>query len=183
MKQMMARTETNRERDRDDLKGIMAKMIAKMDAQHKMMMAILDAYHERTMASLGETEAKDFKAMDAQHKMMMAILDAYHERTMASLGETEAKDFKAIPEEMETVTEHQEIPKEDATVMPVGEPRKRRRVCNQPENEGKDPEKTDSRGSWLPPAGRCPAVQKWRGEKGTFSGMFRPKKTVDCERY
>jgi hypothetical protein len=26
--------------------------------------------------------------------------------------------------------EHQEIPKEEAAVMPVGEPRKRRRVCN-----------------------------------------------------
>jgi hypothetical protein len=31
---------------------------------------------------------------------------------------------------MQSIEEHQEIPKEDAAVMPVGGPRKRRRVCN-----------------------------------------------------
>jgi hypothetical protein len=31
---------------------------------------------------------------------------------------------------MRSIEEHQEIPKEDATVMLVREPRKRRRVCN-----------------------------------------------------
>jgi hypothetical protein len=31
---------------------------------------------------------------------------------------------------MQSIKEHQEIPKEDTAVMPVGEPRKRRRVCN-----------------------------------------------------
>jgi hypothetical protein len=49
---------------------------------------------------------------------------------MASLGKTEFTNFKAIPEGMESVAEHQEIPKEDAAVMSVGEPRKRRRVRN-----------------------------------------------------
>jgi hypothetical protein len=76
LEQMKARTETNRERDQVDLKGMMAKMSAKMDAHHKKMMAMLDAHHERTMASPGKTEAME---------------------------------FKAIPEETESVTEHQEI--------------------------------------------------------------------------
>jgi hypothetical protein len=31
---------------------------------------------------------------------------------------------------MQSIEEHQEIPKEEATVMPVREPRKRHRVCN-----------------------------------------------------
>jgi hypothetical protein len=31
---------------------------------------------------------------------------------------------------MQSIEEHQEIPKEDAAVMPIGELRKRRRVCN-----------------------------------------------------
>jgi hypothetical protein len=57
-------------------------------------------------------------------KQMMAMLDAHHERIMAPLGKTEATDFKANPEEMESVTEQQEIPKEEAAVLPVGEPRK-----------------------------------------------------------
>jgi hypothetical protein len=46
MKQMMARTDDNRERDLDDLKGMIFKMSAKMDAHHKKMMAMLDALHE-----------------------------------------------------------------------------------------------------------------------------------------
>jgi hypothetical protein len=58
------------------------------------------------------------------------MLDGYHERIMTPLGKTEATDFKANPEEMKSVTEQQEIPKGKAAVMPVGEPRKRRRVRN-----------------------------------------------------
>jgi hypothetical protein len=92
----------------------------------------------------------------------------------------EAKDFKAVPEELETVTEHQEIPKEDATVVPVGEPRKRRRVCNvSAERRQKMKERTRGKSRFKR---RCPAVQKWHGEKGTSSGMFRPKEIADCER-
>jgi hypothetical protein len=30
----------------------------------------------------------------------------------------------------------------------------------------------DPEGSWLPPAGRCPAMQKWHGEKETSSRKF-----------
>jgi hypothetical protein len=67
---------------------------------------------------------------DANHKKMMAMLDAHHENTMASLGTTEVTDFKATPEEMESLTEHEKIPTEDAVVMAVGGPRKRLRVRN-----------------------------------------------------
>jgi hypothetical protein len=31
---------------------------------------------------------------------------------------------------MQSTEEHQEIPKEEAAVMPVGEPRKQHRICN-----------------------------------------------------
>jgi hypothetical protein len=31
---------------------------------------------------------------------------------------------------MQSIEEHQDIPKGEAAVMPVGEPRKRRKVCN-----------------------------------------------------
>jgi hypothetical protein len=60
----------------------------------------------------------------------MAILDAHHERIMTSLGKTEATNFKGNPDEVKSVTEHQEIPKGEAAVMPLGERRKRLRVCN-----------------------------------------------------
>jgi hypothetical protein len=61
---------------------------------------------------------------------MMAMLDANHERTMACLAKTETDTEKTEPDPgmMQSTEEHQEIPKGEATVMPVGEPRKRRRV-------------------------------------------------------
>jgi hypothetical protein len=85
---------------------------------------------------------------------------------------------------MQSIEDHQEFPKGEATVMPVGEPRKWRRVCKlAAEHRQKRKERTrgnrGSRRGQLPSAGRCPAVQKWHGEKGTSSGMFRPKELVD----
>jgi endonuclease III len=97
MKQMMARTDNSRERDREGLKRMMEEMNA---------------------------------IMDASHKKMMVMLDAHHERIMAPLGKMKATDFRAISEEMESLTEYQEIRKEDAAVMPVGEPRQRCKVWN-----------------------------------------------------
>jgi hypothetical protein len=51
----------------------------------------------------------------------------------AELNETttcrEATETEPDPGMMQFIEEHQEIPKEDAAVMPI-EPRKRRRVCN-----------------------------------------------------
>jgi hypothetical protein len=59
---MMARTDDNQERDRENLKWMMEEMIAKRDASHKKMIATLDAHRESIMASLGKTKASDFKA-------------------------------------------------------------------------------------------------------------------------
>jgi hypothetical protein len=105
---------------------MMELLLARMDTNQETMKTNQDVLLKTVKGMMAKMSAK----MDAQHKKMMAMLDAHHERTMASLGKMEAKDFKAIPEEMETVTEHQEIHKKDATLMPVGEPRKWRRVCN-----------------------------------------------------
>jgi hypothetical protein len=105
---------------------MMELLLSRMDANQETMKTNQDVLLKTVKGIMAKISAK----MDAQHKKMMAMLVAHHERTVASLGKMDAKDFKAIPEEMETVTEHEEIPEEDATVMPVGEPRKRRRVCN-----------------------------------------------------
>jgi hypothetical protein len=134
---MMDRTDDNRERDRENLKWMMEEMNAKMDPSHKKMMAILDANHERIIAPLGKAEVTD---------------------------------FKTNPEEMEYVAEHQEIPKEDAAVMPVEEPRKGRRVRNlaaerRQKMRERNREIVDKGESWLPPAGRCPAVQRGMAKK------------------
>jgi hypothetical protein len=66
----------------------------------------------------------------AHHEEMMAMVDAYHERMMVCLGKTEANTEKTDPDPgmMQSTKEHQEIPKGEAAVMQVGEPRKLRRV-------------------------------------------------------
>jgi hypothetical protein len=63
--------------------------------------------------------------LDDYHKKRMSMLDAHHKSIMACLGQTEATE-KTDPdiEMMQSAEEHQEIPPEDAVVMPVGEPRK-----------------------------------------------------------
>jgi hypothetical protein len=109
--EMKADRKADREKDREDLKEMLAEMNAKMDANE---------------ASQARMEAK----LDASHKKMMAMLDAHHERIMAPVGNMEATDFNANPEEKESIKEQQEIYKEDAAVMPVGEPVKQHRFCN-----------------------------------------------------
>jgi hypothetical protein len=79
MRQMMARTDDNRERDQDHLKEMMAKTCAETDK--------LDAHQEKTLA----------------HR--------------------EATETEPDPRTMQFIEEHQEIPKEEAAVIPVGEPR------------------------------------------------------------
>jgi hypothetical protein len=105
----------------------------------------------------------------------------------SELDETTAcsKATKTEPDSWMTqsIEEHQEIPKEEATVMPVGGPRKRRRIRNlaaeRDRKWGKGcGEKLNPGGSRLPPAWRCPAVQKWHGEKETSSGELGPRKIV-----
>jgi hypothetical protein len=70
--------------------------------------------------------------MDVNIVEMKADRKAYHEEMMACLGRTEADTEKTErdPGKMQFTEKHQEIPKREDAVMPVGEPRKRRRVCN-----------------------------------------------------
>jgi hypothetical protein len=89
---------------------------------------------------------------------------------------------------MQSTEEHQEISKGEAAVMLVGEPRKWRRVRNlaaerRQKMKKRTWEKSGYKRKLADPTGRCPAVQKWHGEKGTSSGMFRPKDIVDRGRY
>jgi hypothetical protein len=124
--------------------------------------------------------------MDVKHKEMMVMSDARYERMMACLGKTEADTEKTEPDPglMQSTEEHQEIPKEEAAVMPVGEPRKRRKVCNlAAEHRQKRKERTrENRGSWRKSAAACRKASRrakvaWRKRKPSV--MFRPKEIVD----
>jgi hypothetical protein len=93
----------------------------------------------------------------------MAMVDAYHER-MACLGKTEADTEKTEPDPgmMQSTEVHQEIPKGEAAVMPVGEPRKRRRVRSlAAERRQKQEERTrGNRGSRRKTAAACWKVSR-----------------------
>jgi hypothetical protein len=111
------------------------------------------------METNGKADLENLKRM--MEEMLRANQDCLKEMTTCN----EVTETELDPGMMQSIEEHQEVPMEDTTVMPVGQPRKRRRVCNlAAERSG---EKVDPGGSRLPPAGRCPAMQKWHGTRGT----------------
>jgi hypothetical protein len=65
------------------------------------------------------------------------------------------KDQILVDMELETV-QRQEITREDAAVMPVGQPRKRPRDVVDPERKRRSP------------TGGCPVVQQWYDEGDVF---------------
>jgi hypothetical protein len=149
---MMARTEDNRERNRQDLKKIMAKIRAETDT----IRAETKAIHERRMAKL----------------------DAYQERMMAH---REATETKLDPGLMQSTEKHQEIPKGEASVMLVGVPRKRRRVRNlAAECRQKRKERTrGNRGSKRKLAAACRKVSRCAKVTWRKRNLFRKIRTLE----
>jgi hypothetical protein len=96
----------------------------------------------------------------------------------------EATETKLNPGLMQSIDEHQDITKEEAAVMPVGELRTQRGVCNlvaelRQKWKERTRENRDKRGSRLPPAGRFSPLQNWADEKGNSSGRIGSRKTVN----
>jgi hypothetical protein len=78
----------------------------------------------------------------------------------------EATDLEAYPEEMKSIAVHEEDPMENATLKYSGTMKKRHRgrhLATERRREPKELTQGDPGGSWLPPTGRCPTVQQWRG--------------------
>jgi hypothetical protein len=65
-----------------------------------------------------------------------------------------ARNAEPDPGMMQSIEEYQEIPKGEAAMMPVREPRKRHKICNlakEHRQKRKEPgEVVDPGGSWLP---------------------------------
>jgi HD superfamily phosphohydrolase len=196
-----ARIETKRAKNQEDLKGMMEEMNAKMDTKQakatkqEKMLAEISA---RMDTNLNEM-LKDIKSSQvemratrselketSQHGMKVIIqpIQSELDETTACNGLTETEHDPGM---MQSIEEHQEIPKEDATVMPVGERRKRRRVCNLAvkcrQKDGKDPGI-----SWIQEEVGCrlqegvPQCKSGMAKKGTSSRMFRPKESADRRR-
>jgi hypothetical protein len=93
-----------------DMEKSIESLLAKLDANHEEIMAKRDA----------ETEAMRDKGMEVNMNACRKEMTAWGDET-----ETEPD-----PGMMLTIEEYQEIPKRDTAGMPVGGPRKRRRVRN-----------------------------------------------------
>jgi hypothetical protein len=109
---------------------------------------------------------EDIKCRQAE---MRCILDAWltnikndRKETTACHAEMEATKTEPDPGMMQSTEEHQEIPKGKAAVMPVREPRKRRRVRNlAAERRQKRKERTrGNRGSRRKSAVACSEVSR-----------------------
>jgi hypothetical protein len=121
------RIEADREIYQEELKGMMNATEEIIDTNTKEMNAKMDA-NQTEMRFIICTFQSEFKKT-IQRAMRAAIQFVWSE-----LDETtacrEATETEPDPGVMQYIEEHQEIPKGEAAVMPVGEPRKRRRVCN-----------------------------------------------------
>jgi hypothetical protein len=89
----------------------------------------------------------------------------------------EATETEHIPGMMQSIEEQQEIPKEDAAVMPAGGPRKRRRVCNLAA-EGHQKMKERFQGYRGYRRKLAAAVQKWHRKRNLFRNVQTQGKCV-----
>jgi hypothetical protein len=111
-----ARIETNTEKDREDLKGMMAEMNAKMDGNQAEMRSIFCTFR----SELKETIQRHMRAT------VQSVRSEFDETTACN----EATETAPDPRMMQSIKGHQESSMGEAAVMPVGEPRKWHRVCN-----------------------------------------------------
>jgi hypothetical protein len=103
-----------------------AKMKAEMKADHEEMMARMKAKMDgrqeemkAQMASLVSRIEDSNEKFKVFRDALVSWMDVHQERMMAFLGKTEATDLEANLEEIESETEHEKVPKEDAAVKPV----------------------------------------------------------------
>jgi hypothetical protein len=132
--------------EKKEMKQIMEMLktiLASMDAHQARINAETEAFRAETEAIQARTKARQEKLdankktanidiieeMDAKHKKVTDRNDN-REETVACQEKTEARlegKEEATSVDMEPEVAHEEVPVEDAVVMPVGEPRKRRR--------------------------------------------------------
>jgi hypothetical protein len=95
---------------------MMAEINAKMDSNQAEMSSTVCAMRSELKESI-------------QHEMK-AVIQPIRSELDEMTACNKATETEPDPRMMQSIEEHQEIPMGEATVMPVGEPRKRRRVRN-----------------------------------------------------
>jgi uncharacterized membrane-anchored protein YhcB (DUF1043 family) len=158
MERLLARMDANTKAMQEDMKAMQKQidggqeqimtyretyldMLARIDANQQKMKKEMQAQMKDTMESqIGflisrmEVDRKTKREeMKAAMQSIQSELEDTRKETMACQGKTEARleCEKPISVDMEPEVEHQEVPKQGATVMPVGGPRERCRDRNQ----------------------------------------------------
>jgi hypothetical protein len=89
---------------------------ATTEANQREMLAKMD---DKTDTKQERLEAN----MESHHEKFMAITKAIQEKVEAMMGayleKTEATDLEENPEEIKSIVEHQEVPKEDVAVKTI----------------------------------------------------------------
>jgi hypothetical protein len=124
----LAILDADRKKDKEDFMAKLDFYQAKTEAGHKELLSRLE---DDRQAEPRERKEMMMKMMDTSHKEMVAENKperdmetmACRETTEARLEEKEPTSVEAKPE----VAQQQEVPVKDAEVMPVGEPKKKRR--------------------------------------------------------
>jgi uncharacterized protein YdaU (DUF1376 family) len=99
----------------------------------QQMLERLFALQEQIIAEMkADREMMAAETKDMRNKRMEAHMSDGQKETTACQDAMEAnlEKTESNPGIMQYIEEHQEIPKEEAAVKPVGGPRKRRRVRN-----------------------------------------------------
>jgi hypothetical protein len=108
--------------EKQEMMEMMEQFLARIDANTKTMLASMDA-HQAEMDAMHE---KTRERMDANSKAWREEIRAETEAIRTRTEAMREERMKAS-KEMKPEVAHQEVPREDASVMPVGETRKRRR--------------------------------------------------------
>jgi uncharacterized protein (DUF885 family) len=122
--EMLVEMRADRKADREELKGMMNATQERMDANTNSM---------REDIKSGQAEIRSI-VVAFQEKIDACVASRRNDRkeTMSCQETTEANTEKTEPDPgtMQSMEEHQDIPKEEAAVMPVGGLRKHRRDRN-----------------------------------------------------
>jgi hypothetical protein len=154
---------TNRESDQEELKGIIEEMNAKAGGKQEEMLVRM-----REEIKSGQAEMKSIictfgcELKETLQRVMRAAIKSVGSELDETTACQEAHETEPDQRMMQSAEERQKIRKEEAAVMPAGEPRKQLMVCDlAAERSQKRKERTqENRGSRRKSAAACRKVAR-----------------------
>jgi hypothetical protein len=138
MKTMQDKADANRKADQQDLKERMdanTKAVQeKLERQIGSLLSVIEANRrtdrDEMKQEIRASQEHIKEIIETQFASLATKLDDWQKEMQTDREASKIMDWKANLEDMESELEYQEIPKGEATVVPVGGLRKRHRVRN-----------------------------------------------------